>query len=112
LRRSVRTLLFCLAFTPVAFAAVRHTKAQQAYFDEHEKCVTQLREAKKAVRGKPTGQRKAALAAARREYDRCEAWAQLVWKYYPQRPPAKASRGEGVSGPSDGTQKAETHPPQ
>jgi hypothetical protein len=84
--------LLCLALAPgVASAAIHHTKAQQAYFDEHAKCVRQLRDAKKAARSKPPDERKAALAAAKSEYDRCESWAHLVWKYYPQRPPANAA---------------------
>lgn len=85
--------LFLMAFTSgAALAAIHHTKAQQAYFDEHEKCVRELREAKKAARAKPPEQRKAMLAAAKSRYDRCEAWAHLVWEYYPQRPPANAAQ--------------------
>jgi hypothetical protein len=92
-------------------AAIHHTKAQQAYFDEHAKCVRQLRHAKKAARARPPDERKAALAAAKSGYDRCEAWAHLVWKYYPQQPPANAARGQtrGSSG-ADSAQQAKPHP--
>jgi hypothetical protein len=112
MRPWVSATLFLVAFTPcAATAAIHHTKAQQAYFDEHAKCVRQLRDAKKAARSKPPDERKAALAAAKSEYDRCEAWAYLVWKYYPQRPPANATQAE-PKGSAPDAPHAKPHSPQ
>jgi hypothetical protein len=115
MRPWVSATLFLVAFTSTAaFAAIHRTKAQQAYFVEHEKCLRELREAKKAARAKPPEQRKAMLAAAKSEYDRCEAWAHLVWKYYPQRPPANAAQGgqSNGSGATGGPPQATPHPPR
>ena len=112
MRPWVSATLLCLALAPgAAMAAIHRTKAQQAYFDEHEKCVRHLHDSKKAARSKPPDERKAALAVAKREYDRCEAWAHLVWKYYPQRPPADAAQGQ-ANGTADSTAQAKPNPPR
>ena len=79
----VLTLLTC----STAFAAIRHTKAQAAYLDEHDKCVTTLRAAKKSAGAAPADQRKRLLDAAQAAYRQCEEHAHLVWKFYPQPPP-------------------------
>lgn len=68
--------------------AVHPTKAQAAYFAEHEKCVAALSEARASAKAGPADQRKAALAAAKQAYRRCEEHAHLVWKYWPDPPPA------------------------
>ncbi len=84
----MKTLTFLILFFPsAAFAAVHHTKAQQAYFDEHDKCVSTLRAAKKNAKAAPADQRQKVLDDAKQAYKRCEDHAHLVWKYYPQPPP-------------------------
>ncbi len=82
-----------------AFASIHHTKAQEAYFAEHEKCAKALRESKKSAQAKPPEQRKAAVATAKDEYARCEAWARLVWKYYPNEPPKPAAAPKTAAAP-------------
>ena len=99
MRTWANAILFYVALTPgAAYAAVHPTKAQQAYFDEHDKCVKELREDEKAAGSRPAEQQKSILAAAKNEYGQCEAWAHLIWKYYPRRPPGTAPKSNHASG--------------
>jgi hypothetical protein len=85
----MRKLIVLILFTSSsALAAVHPTKAQAAYFDEHDKCVSTLRAAKKDAKAAPADQRKKLLDAAKQAYRQCEEHAHLVWKFYPQPPPA------------------------
>lgn len=112
MRSWANAVLFCVAVTPVAAqAAVHPTKAQQAYFDEHDKCVKELREDEKAAGSRPAAQQKAILAAAKSEYGQCEAWAHLIWKYYPRRPPGNAPKPSHASGSGATVGKPRTVPP-
>jgi hypothetical protein len=84
----MRKLIVLILFTSSsALAAIHPTKAQAAYFDEHDKCVSTLRAAKKDAKAAPADQRKKLLDAAKQAYRQCEEHAHLVWKYYPQQPP-------------------------
>ena len=84
----MKTVITIMLFTcSTAFAAVHPTKAQAAYFDEHDKCVSALRAAKKEAKAAPSDQRKKLLDAAKHAYRQCEEHAHLVWKYYPLPPP-------------------------
>jgi hypothetical protein len=88
----MKTLAFVILLVPgTAFAAVRHTKAQAAYLEEREKCVTALHAAKKNAKTAPADQRPKLLDAAKQAYQQCEDHAHLVWKYYPQPPPEAPS---------------------
>jgi hypothetical protein len=84
------TVLMLLTCSP-ALAAVHPTKAQAAYFDEHDKCVSALRAAKKEAKAAPADQRKMLLDTAKKAYRRCEEHAHLVWKFYPKPPPPTTS---------------------
>lgn len=87
---SLSPLLVLLA--PAAlFGAVHHTRAQAAYFNAHDKCVMQLRDAQKDVAPRDASERKRLVKAAKQEYRRCEAHAHLIWKYYPSPPPEDAA---------------------
>lgn len=68
-------------------AAVHPTRAQIAYFHEHDKCVAAFRQSAKKAKTAPADERKKEIAAAKQDYRQCEAHAHLVWKYYPAPPP-------------------------
>ncbi|GEM_PF-3800362 len=82
-----RLLILTMFACPALFAAVHPTKAQTAYFDEHEKCSAALKAAKKNAKAAAPEARRKALEEARAAYRKCEAHAQLVWKFYPAPPP-------------------------
>lgn len=71
----------------LVIAAIHPTKAQIAYFNEHDKCVAALRAARKAAKDAPGDQTKKLLSDAKAAYRKCEDHAHLVWKYYPLPPP-------------------------
>jgi hypothetical protein len=80
-------MLVIIAISLPMLAAVHPTKAQLAYFNEHDKCVAALRTAKKAANDAPSDQKKKLLSEAKATYRKCEDHAHLVWKYYPLPPP-------------------------
>lgn len=82
-----RFVAIMLLACTTASAAVHPTKAQEAYFAEHEKCVSVMRAAKKEANTAPADERKKRIAAAKDVYRQCEEHARLVWKYYPSPPP-------------------------
>jgi hypothetical protein len=82
-----KLIALILLTSSTALAAVSHTKAQAAYFKEHDKCVSALRAAKKEANAAPPDERKKLVDAAKESYRRCEERAHLVWKFYPQLPP-------------------------
>jgi hypothetical protein len=82
-----RISLLLLLAPAILFAAIHPTKAQGAYINEHEKCVNQLRDARKDAVQHDAAERKRLFDAAKQAYHRCEAHAHLVWKYYPVTPP-------------------------
>jgi hypothetical protein len=73
-----------------ASGAVHHSKAQAAYFAVHDKCVRALKAARNGANGHAAEERRQIEKAAREQYRKCEAWAHLVWKYYPKTPPTPA----------------------
>lgn len=82
-----KLIVLMLLTCSTSFAAVHPTRAQAAYFDEHDKCVSALRAAKKDARAAPPDQRKKLLDSAKQAYRQCEEHAHLVWKFYPKPPP-------------------------
>lgn len=99
-----------LLLAPVAlFGAVHPTKAQAAYINEHEKCVHQLREARKDAVQRDAGGRKRLLDSARQAYHRCEAHAHLVWQYYPALPPGDTAPVNTSTGGPAAAPKTQTH---
>jgi hypothetical protein len=85
-----RLIVLILFTSSTALAAVHPTKAQAAYLDEHDKCVSSLRTAKKDAKAAPVDRRRALLDAAKQAYRQCEEHAHLVWKYYPKLPPSSS----------------------
>ncbi len=73
-----------------ASGAVHHSKAQGAYFAVHETCVRALKAARKDATAHGAEERRQIEKAAKEQYRKCEAWAHLVWKYYPKVPPTPA----------------------
>ena len=88
----MKRILFAAVFSSIsmsALAAVRHTKAQAAYFAVHDQCVLDLNAAAKDASGHSPEERRILEKAAKEQYRRCEAYAHLVWKYYPNKPPQR-----------------------
>jgi hypothetical protein len=83
-----RLFVLMLFACSTAFAAVHPTKAQAAYLDEHDRCVSALRAAKKDAKAAPEDQRRKLLDVAKQAYRRCQEHAHLVWKFYPLPPQA------------------------
>jgi hypothetical protein len=86
-----KQLLFAITLVAVTStmptsAAVHHSKRANAYFEQHEKCRQALKTAKNEARKHHGSERKEMLRAAHAAYERCEAYANLVWKYYPDKP--------------------------
>lgn len=89
----MRKLIVLILFTSsTALAAVHPTRAQAAYFDEHDKCVSSIRAAKKDAKAAPVDRRKTLLDAAKQAYRQCEEHAHLVWKFYPNPPPSSSQQ--------------------
>ena len=79
-------LAIILAALPAA-GAINHSKRRTAYFEQHEKCVAALKAAKAEAKKHDADERKRMEKSARDAYDRCEEYAHLILKYYPQKPP-------------------------
>lgn len=87
MRTKLALVIVTIALALPSAAAVHHSKRQNAYSEQHEKCRAALKAAQAEARKHQGEERKQIEKAAREAYDRCEEYAHLVWKYYPEKPP-------------------------